>query len=511
MKILRDKALLLKLRNPKRVTETIPKSKEVGTNEVAVNWGVDEVHTLRSLGVKAPSPITKRYQWSGRFKPMDHQRTTAEFLTLHRKSFCFNEQGTGKTASAIWAADFLMQQGHIRRALVICPLSIMDSAWRADLFDVAMHRTVDVAHGAKEKRKKIINSGAEFVVINYDGVEIVEEDIRNGGFDLIIVDEATHYKNAQSKRWKCLNRLVTEDTWLWMMTGTPAAQSPLDAYGLAKLVNPTSVPRFFGSFRDQVMLKISQFKWIPKPTATETVYNALQPAIRFTKEQCLDLPEMTYVKRAIELSRQQKKYYKELKNRLVMEAAGEEVTATNAAIAMNKLLQISAGAVYTDDGSTLEFDIKNRYNVLKEVIDESSQKVLIFVPFKHTIDVLVEKLRADNYTAEVIRGDVPAAKRTEIFKRFQDTPDPNILVIQPQSAAHGVTLTAANTVVWWGPTSSLETYAQANARVHRSGQRHPCTVIQLQGSAVEKHVYSLLDNRIDVHSKIIDLYKEILD
>jgi len=511
MKILRDKALLLKLRNPKRVTETIPKSKEVGTNEVAVNWGVDEVHTLRSLGVKAPSPITKRYQWSGRFKPMDHQRTTAEFLTLHRKSFCFNEQGTGKTASAIWAADFLMQQGHIRRALVICPLSIMDSAWRADLFDVAMHRTVDVAHGAKEKRKKIINSGAEFVVINYDGVEIVEEDIRNGGFDLIIVDEATHYKNAQSKRWKCLNRLVTEDTWLWMMTGTPAAQSPLDAYGLAKLVNPTSVPRFFGSFRDQVMLKISQFKWIPKPTATETVYNALQPAIRFTKEQCLDLPEMTYVKRAIELSRQQKKYYKELKNRLVMEAAGEEVTATNAAIAMNKLLQISAGAVYTDDGSTLEFDIKNRYNVLKEVIDESSQKVLIFVPSKHTIDVLVEKLRADSYTAEVIRGDVPAAKRTEIFKRFQDTPDPKILVIQPQSAAHGVTLTAANTVVWWGPTSSLETYAQANARVHRSGQRHPCTVIQLQGSAVEKHVYSLLDNRIDVHSKIIDLYKEILD
>jgi len=379
------------------------------------------------------------------------------------------------------------------------------------LVDVAMHRTVDVAHGAKEKRKKIINSGAEFVVINYDGVEIVEEDIRNGGFDLIIVDEATHYKNAQSKRWKCLNRLVTDDTWLWMMTGTPAAQSPLDAYGLAKLVNPTSVPRFFGSFRDQVMLKISQFKWIPKPTATETVYNALQPAIRFTKEQCLDLPEMTYVKRAIELSRQQKKYYKELKNRLVMEAAGEEVTATNAAIAMNKLLQISAGAVYTDDGSTLEFDIKNRYNVLKEVIDESSQKVLIFVPFKHTIDVLVEKLRADSYTAEVIRGDVPAAKRTEIFKRFQDTPDPKILVIQPQSAAHGVTLTAANTVVWWGPTSSLETYAQANARVHRSGQRHPCTVIQLQGSAVEKHVYSLLDNRIDVHSKIIDLYKEILD
>ena len=148
---------------------------------------------------------------------------------------------------------------------------------------------------------------------------------------------------------------------------------------------------------------------------------------------------------------------------------------------------------------------------LKEVIDESSQKVLVFVPFKHTIDILTDKLRNDGVATEVIRGDVPVAKRTDIFKRFQNTPDPRVLVIQPQSAAHGVTLTAANTVVWWGPTSSLETYAQANARVHRSGQKHRCTVVQLQGSAVEKRVYSLLDNRIDVHTKMIDLYKEILD
>jgi superfamily II DNA or RNA helicase len=296
-----------------------------------------------------------------------------------------------------------------------------------------------------------------------------------------------------------------------MMTGTPAAQSPLDAYGLAKLVNPLAVPRFFGSFRDMVMYKITQFKWMPKESATDTVYRALQPAIRFTKEECLDLPEMTYVKRQVELTRQQKKYYETLKSRMVMQAAGEEITAANAAVNMNKLLQISAGAIYTDSGDALEFDIKHRYQVLKEVIDETSQKVLIFVPFRHTIDILISKLRKDGVTAEIIRGDVPASKRTEIFKTFQTQLDPKVLVIQPQSAAHGVTLTAADTVVWWGPTSSLETYAQANARVHRSGQKHPCTVVQLQGSAIEKRVYALLDNRIDVHTKMIDLYKEILD
>jgi SNF2 family DNA or RNA helicase len=511
MKIVDNRAIVLKLRNPKQVTEVIPKSKEVAPNTVAVSWGVDEAKALRNMNIKAPSPIEGRYEWTGKYEPFDHQKKTAGFLTMNRRAFCFNEQGTGKTASAIWAADYLMKQGKVSRVLVICPLSIMDSAWRADLFTFAMHRTVDVAHGAKAKRKQIVENGAEFVIINYDGVEVIQDVIAEGGFDCIIIDEATHYKNVQTKRWKTLNRLLAPDTWLWLMTGTPAAQSPLDAYGLAKLVNPKAVPRFFGSFRDQVMVRITNFKWMPKESATDRVFNVLQPAIRYTKDECLDLPPMVYTKRMVELTAQQKKYYKQLKDQLVMRAAGEEITAVNAAVTMNKLLQISAGAVYTDTKETLEFDIKNRYKVLREVIDESSKKVLVFVPFKHVIDILTDRLRSEGIPTEVIRGDVPAAKRTDIFKRFQESDDPKVLVIQPQSAAHGVTLTAANTVVWWGPTSSLETYAQANARVHRSGQTHKCTVVQLQGSDVEKRVYSLLDNRIDVHTKMIDLYNELLD
>jgi len=493
------------------VTTVLPKSQELSGNQVVVNWGIDEAHTLKNLNINVPSPIEGRYNWPGQYKPYDHQKSTAAFLTMNRRAFCFNEQGTGKTASAIWASDFLMTQNQIKRVLIICPLSIMDSAWRNDLFSFAMHRTVSVAYGSKQKRKKIINEGSDYVVINYDGVEIVLDEIMNGGFDCIIIDEATHYKNPQTKRWKTLFKLLNDKTWLWMMTGTPAAQSPLDAYGLAKMVNPAGVPRFFSSFRDMVMHKVTQFKWIPKDNATQIVYEALQPAIRFTKEECLDLPEMVYTKREVELTRQQNKYYNDLKQRLVIQAAGEEITAANAAINMSKLLQIASGAVYTDDGEALEFDIKHRYKVLREVIDESSKKVLVFVPFKHTIDILTNKLLADGIPTEIIRGDVSAPKRTDIFKRFQEQANPRVLVIQPQSAAHGVTLTAANTVVWWGPTSSLETYAQANARVHRSGQDHKCTVVQLQGSPVEKRVYSLLDSRIDVHTKMIDLYKELLD
>jgi SNF2 family DNA or RNA helicase len=508
MEIIDNKALLLSLRDPARVTAVIPKSRTIDQHKVLVHWGLDEAQVLKNLKIKnVPSPILRDYAWPGMHRPFDHQKTTAAFLTLNRRAFCLNEQGTGKTGSVVWAADYLMKQGRIRRVLVICPLSIMDSAWRADLFKFAMHRSVDIAYGSADKRRAVIESQAEFVIINYDGVEVVADAIEDGGFDLIVVDECNAYKNAQTNRWKTLNKLVKTDTWLWMLTGTPAAQSPVDAYGLAKLVNPNGVPKFFGSFKDMVMYKVSQFRWVPKPSATDTVFRALQPAIRFTKDECLDLPEMTYVNREVVLTKQQQKFY----NRMVMEAGGEEITAVNAAVNLSKLLQISCGAVYSDTGEVVEFDIKNRYAVLKEVIDEANNKVLVFVPFKHAIDLITAKLRDDGIPTEIIRGDVSATRRTDIFKQFQETPSPRVLIIQPQSAAHGVTLTAADTVVWWGPTPSLETYAQANARVHRAGQRHPTTVIRLVGSNVEKHVYRMLDNKIHVHTKIVDLYKELLD
>ena len=512
MEIINNRILLLNLRNPNKVTTVIPKSKQLEGNQVAVNWGLDEARILKNLQIKnIPSPIMGHYTWPGLHKPFDHQKTTASFLTLHPRAFCLNEQGTGKTGSVIWAADYLMKIGRLKRVLVICPLSIMDSAWRADLFKFAMHRKVDIAYGSKEKRIRIINSDAEFVIINYDGVEIVQEEIANGGFDLVVIDEANAYKNAQTTRWKTLNKILKPDTWLWMLTGTPAAQSPVDAYGLAKLVCPHNVPRFFSAFKDMVMYKVSQFRWINRPNAEKIVHEALQPAIRFTKEECLDLPELTYVTREVELTPQQKKYYELLRSKLVVSAVGEQITAVNAAVGMSKLLQISCGAVYSDSGETLEFDIKNRYKVMREVLDETKQKALIFVPFKNTIEILSKKLQDDGFTTEIINGDVPAHKRAEIFKAFQDTPNPRILIIQPQAAAHGVTLTAADTVIWWGPTPSLETYAQANARAHRAGQRHPVTVVRLQGSNAEKHLYKMLDNRIDDHVKLVELYKNLLE
>lgn len=512
MQIVENKALLLNVRDPNRITEVIPRSKLLESGQVLVKWGLEEAQVLKNLRIKnVPSPIKNRYEWTGLYKPFDHQKETSSFLTLHRRAFCFNEQGTGKTSSVIWAADYLIKERFINRVLVICPLSIMQSAWEADLFKFAMHRTCAIAHSySKEKRIQAIQSDADFVIINYDGLEIIKDEIINAKFDLIVVDEANAYKNVQTKRWKILASIIRSETWVWMLTGTPASQSPTDAYGLAKIINPTGVPKFFGAFRDMVLQKITQFKWIPKLSSERVVHQVLQPAIRYTKKECLDLPDMTYVTREVPLSAQQNKFYEAIRNNMMTIAAGEEITTVNAAVNLNKLLQLSCGAVYSDSGEIVTFDAKNRTTALLEVIEEASHKVIVFVPFKHAIEIIAEEMKKNKIPAEIIHGGVSATKRTDIFSRFQTEDNPKVLVIQPQAAAHGVTLHAANVVVWWGPITSIETYLQANARVHRAGQRNPCTVVHLQGSPVEKRVYKMLSEKVDIHTRLIDLYKNIL-
>jgi SNF2 family DNA or RNA helicase len=240
VQIVENKALLLNVRDPNRITEVIPRSKVLDSGQVLVKWGLEEAQVLKNLRIKnVPSPIKNRYEWTGLYKPFDHQKETSSFLTLHRRAFCFNEQGTGKTSSVIWAADYLIKEKFINRVLVICPLSIMQSAWEADLFKFAMHRTCAIAHSySKEKRIQAIHSDTDFVIINYDGLEIIKDEIINAKFDLIVVDEANAYKNVHTKRWKILASVIRPETWVWMLTGTPASQSPTDAYGLAKIINP---------------------------------------------------------------------------------------------------------------------------------------------------------------------------------------------------------------------------------------------------------------------------------
>lgn len=519
MDIVANKALVLRTRNPDKY-RMIPRSAVVGDNgagiyEVAVYWGLHEARVLKNLGVRGvPSPILRNYDWPGRYTPFAHQKETAAFLTMHPRSFVFSEPGTGKTLSALWAADYLMRIGEVRRCLVLCPLSIMTSAWLNDITNSIIHRSAAVCHHPRaNKRVEIVENNYEFIIANYDGLPLIKDAIlADGTFDLIIADEANAYKNVTTRRWKTLAKLVNSNTHLWMMTGTPAAQTPLDAYGLGKMVSPDRVPKFFTAWRDKVMYQATRFRWLPKADSHVHVYEALQPAIRFTKEECLDLPPVLTETREVEMTAQQKKYYKLLKERMVMEAAGERITAVNAAAGVNKLLQISAGAAYTDTGEIVEFDCAPRLNVLEEILIETKRKTLIFAMYRHNMHTIKVFLDRCGISAELIHGDVTPKQRTALFRAFQNDPDPKVLIIQPQAAQHGVTLTAADTVVMWGPVMSVESYIQCVARMDRQGQTaDKVTVIHIQGSDIERRMFKRLSSKIDDHALLLKIYEEELE
>jgi SNF2 family DNA or RNA helicase len=515
VQIVDNKAVLLTTKHPHRILQVIPKAQIVGQrgdkSRVLVHWGLEEAKVLRNIGFKTvPSPIMREYKWPGMFTPMAHQYKTAEFLTLHNRAFVFNDPRTGKTASCAWACDYLMTKKLIKRVLVICPLSIMETAWQSDLFKVLMHRETAIAHGSKEKRAAAIKSSAEFVITNFEGPVFSPKEFAEGNFDLIIYDEANAIKNANTDRWKATNRLLKPDTRIWLLTGTPAAQSPLDAHGLIKMVNPTALPRNYGLFRDMVMHKVTQFKWVPKTNASEIVHSMLQPAIRFTKAECMDLPPTVYTTRNVPLTTQQIKYYNKLKKEALVSAAGQEIVAANAAVLIGKLLQIAAGAVYSTEGKIVEFDIANRYQALVEVIEGTTDKVIVAVPYTHNIQILKERLTADKYSVEMIYGDVSATKRPEIVRRFQNDDDPRVLLIQPETGKWGLTLTRADTVAWWGPTFGLDAYIQFNCRPDKNGRQESVQVVHLQGCPVEEKIYKSLQNKKDIHDDLLEMYKQEL-
>jgi len=210
------------------------------------------------------------------------------------------------------------------------------------------------------------------------------------------------------------------------------------------------------------------------------------------------------------LTKQQLKLYEQLRKNMAAQTAGETISAVNAAVGLQKLLQVSSGSVYTDDRATVELDITDRFNVLLEVINATDNKVLVFVPYINTLELLQEKLLAKKYSVETIYGKVSANKRADIIKRFQEQPEPRVLLIQPQAASHGITLHAADTIVWWGPIMSYETYVQANARIHRAGQKNKCLVVRLQGSPVEEKRYRALDVCEDTNESLLEMFREVL-
>jgi SNF2 family DNA or RNA helicase len=507
------KALALKLNNPARVLETIPTARTfhaAGPNVVVAPHRVDEVRILRNLGIDAPSPILHYYPWPGRFKPYAHQRETAAFLTLHQRCLVLNEIGTGKTQSSLWAADFLMQEGVVGKVLIISPLSTLERVWGDAVFMDMPHRKAVVLHGAAARRKKLLKAEADFYVVNHDGFAIIGEDI-HGMFDLVIVDEAAVLRNASTSRFKYFRKWMDHNpnTRLWLMTGTPTPNEPTDAWALAKLVNSPFCTKTFTAFREQVMQRNGPYKWLPRPDSADIVKHVLQPAVRFTRDECLDLPSTVVQTRTVELTAEQKKHYTTMMRHLVTEVdeQGGTISAANAAVKLQKAVQIACGVAYDDEGANVEIDCAPRVRLVREIIEEAGEKVIVFVPLTGTLHMLEREL-SKHWTVGVVNGAVSANHRNIIFHNFQNAKDPHVLIAHPATMAHGLTLTAASTVIWYGPVTSNEQYVQANGRIERIGKRKVSNVIHIEATDLEHKMYKRLENKQKLQDLLLDLIQQ---
>lgn len=437
------------------------------------------------------------------------------FLVFRRNGAVFLSGNTGKTNAALWAYDYLRRVKQAKRMLVICPLSTMERTWGDGVFSTFPHLDFAVLHGTRERRLKLLQSDVHIYIINIDGVRTIEKALaKRGDIDLIVVDELAMVRNSSTERWKTLNAVCNKQTTrrVWGMTGSPTPNAPTDAWAQCKLVTPESplVPKYFGRFRDMVMRQITQFKWVPRDDANDTIHKMMQPAVRYSLDDCTDLPEQTFITREVEMTPDQKKAYKDMLNKLSVEMSGGQILAVNEAVKANKLIQIACGVAYDTTGNEVLIDNKPRIEAVKELIEESEGKVIVFVPLTGALEHVADELRKD-WTVEVVHGATSKAARDEVFRAFQTTPDPRVLVANAQTMSHGLTLTAATTVVWYAPVHSNETYQQACARVRRPGQTRTTVIAHIAGSDIERKVYKRLSEKQSMQGVLLEMMKEKTD
>lgn len=508
-------SLLLRAPDPFYIRDLIPKSKTLDHADynVALKHTVETTKVLRNIGIDAPAPIQSNYGWPGKYTPFDHQKVMAEFMTMNRRCFNLSEMGTGKTASTLWAADYLMNVGHVRKALVLSPLSTVERVWMHDIYDVLMHRVGVIVHGSKEQREKALNVDAEFYILNHDGVSIpwIEQHVRRReDIDLVIVDEGSMFRNYDTEKYKALSRMLRQDQRLWWLTGTPCPNVPTDAWAQTKIVNPSRVDKFFGAFQRRTMYKATTFKWLPKTDAYNIAYEAMQPAVRFKKADCLDLPPVMTEDRQCGLTKQQNKAFFDMKTLMMAEAKERQITAVNAADKINKIRQILCGCVKDPKtGDYLTIPHAPRTSVLIEAIEQASAKVIVVVPFKGIIKDLENEILAKRLSVAVLNGDVSPKVRDKIIRAFKEDTDPHVLLCHPKVMAHGLNLTEADTLIFYAPIYSNDEYQQVIERFNRTGQTRKMTVIRIGAHPIEWKIYSMVDTKKVTQDNILNLYETI--
>lgn len=457
----------------------------------------------------------KDYDWpiqNPDWKPFRHQSETTKFLITNKRAYVLNSLGTGKTMSALWAADFLMRNRVINKVLIVSPLSTLGSVWYDSIRQGLHNKSVGIAHGPKQKRINVIKQEFEYTIINHDGVKTLEDELIAQKYDVIIIDELTAFKTFSADRSKAMRRIAKKAKAVWGLTGNVTPNRPTEAFGQAKLVNPDhpATPRYFTKFRDKVEFEVAPRIWEPREGCENEVFKILQPAIRFKLDDCLDIPDLQQITVDVPLSPEQKKAYDDVRKELMHEYQQDMITAANAGVKLFKLLQIAAGWVKSDSGEVIELDSSPRLERLLEIYSELEvKKLVVFTSYRASVLGVTKFFQKKGIKAECIYGSVNQQVRTNLIRKFQ-MGDLEVLVIQPKSASHGITLTASNTIVWHSLDMSGETFAQANGRISRIGQKRVQTIYNFVGCTAEARALRLLTDKGSRSNDVLDLFKEVV-
>lgn len=522
----RHNCVVYRVTDPATFCRYVPDSGRLQDGYVYAPISLNTLQAVRSLGLPVIPLLDTTYDWPHGphiTAPMASQKMRANFLAMHRRCFDLSDPGTGKTLVALWAADALMRAARDPlRAIVVAPLSSLFDTWVQEVnANFLNRRRCVVLHGSAAKRLQLLNQNADFYIVNHDGIKVgVHRDPRKGliydglaqalrerkDIRLAIVDEASGFRDASTWRSRVARTLLSSRDYLWLLTGTPCPNGPEDAHGLRKLLTPWWQETKTG-WRARTMIQFSDYVWKPRVNAMKLVSETLQPAVRSTLEECVELPPMITQTREAMLTAEQGKLLRELKNDLLLLTKnGQTISAINGATLRSKFLQIVSGAVYDDAHGTHIVPCGPRFGVLREVIEESSGKVIVFAPFTSVVKLIYDQLK--EYSRELVIGAVGLKERTDIFARFRAERDPRLLIADPGTMSHSLNLTAAATIVWFAPKDSTEIYLQANRRIRRPGQTQTQRIVHVVAHRLEREIFRRVADNRDLQDVMLQLIEE---
>lgn len=437
------------------------------------------------------------------------------------------EMGCGKTLTTIAVAGALYNLGKIDRVLVVAPTSVC-SVWPHDLNQFATFPwEARVLLGDKKKRLKALNElenwpfkALRIAVINYESThrEGIFEALAAYKPDLIVCDESQRIKNTSAAQSKALHKLGDAAPFRMILSGTPVQNNAVDLYSQYRFLDPAVYGANFYAFKNRycIMGGYGQHQIAGYRNMDELVEKEHSVAYRVTKEECLDLPQQTFINRYVQFTDAEQAIYEQLRKSSFLELeTGENVTATTILTMYLRLMQLTGGFLTADESTRPKQVNTAKLDALADIVDDyvvdAGKKLVIFARFRAEIAAIENLLRLRKIQYGSIYGDVPMEERGKIVDDFQTNPDTKVFVAQIQTAGLGITLHAASTAVFYSYDYNYANYAQALARIHRIGQRLPVTYIHLvvDGSIDEK-ILAALENKEDMAKTVVDSWREVL-